>query len=118
MTQVALVTGAASGIGRACAEVMHGAGWHTAGIEWWVHIGDLPDGLQVYTVAVNWRFPYPDLYLGTDRGVYASKLVGGEWRPFGTGLPNTLVSDLAITPPGVVTAALYGRGAFQLRLPD
>jgi 2-hydroxycyclohexanecarboxyl-CoA dehydrogenase len=33
MTQVALVTGAASGIGRACAQVMRGTGWHTAGID-------------------------------------------------------------------------------------
>jgi 2-hydroxycyclohexanecarboxyl-CoA dehydrogenase len=33
MTQVALVTGAASGIGRECAEVMRRAGWHTAGID-------------------------------------------------------------------------------------
>ena len=33
MTQVALISGAASGIGRACAEVMHGAGWRTAGID-------------------------------------------------------------------------------------
>ena len=33
MTQVALISGAASGIGRACAEVMRGAGWRTAGID-------------------------------------------------------------------------------------
>lgn len=33
MTQVALISGAASGIGRACAEVMGGAGWRTAGID-------------------------------------------------------------------------------------
>ena len=30
---VAVVTGAASGIGRACAEVMRGSGWRTAGID-------------------------------------------------------------------------------------
>jgi 2-hydroxycyclohexanecarboxyl-CoA dehydrogenase len=30
---VAVITGAASGIGRACAEVMHGSGWRTAGID-------------------------------------------------------------------------------------
>ena len=33
MTAVALISGAASGIGRACAEVMCGAGWQTAGID-------------------------------------------------------------------------------------
>ena len=33
MTAVALISGAASGIGRACAEVMRGAGWQTAGID-------------------------------------------------------------------------------------
>jgi 2-hydroxycyclohexanecarboxyl-CoA dehydrogenase len=33
MTRVAVVTGAASGIGRACAEVMHRSGWRTAGLD-------------------------------------------------------------------------------------
>jgi 2-hydroxycyclohexanecarboxyl-CoA dehydrogenase len=33
MTQVAVITGAASGIGRACADVMRRSGWRTAGID-------------------------------------------------------------------------------------
>jgi 2-hydroxycyclohexanecarboxyl-CoA dehydrogenase len=33
MTPVAVISGAASGIGRACADVMHRSGWHTAGID-------------------------------------------------------------------------------------
>ena len=79
---------------------------------------DLPDGLQVYTVAADWRFSNLTLYVGTDRAVYASGLKAWGWRRFGEGLPSTLVSDLEITPGRVITAAAYGRGAFQLRLPD
>lgn len=91
---------------------------------------DLPRGLQVYTVAVDWRFDGPVLFAGTDRGVYATQLwrelatgalsldaTGVRWRLFGNGLPNTLVADLAISPPSVLTAATYGRGAFRLQLP-
>jgi 2-hydroxycyclohexanecarboxyl-CoA dehydrogenase len=33
MTRVAVISGAASGIGRACAQVMHRSGWRTAGID-------------------------------------------------------------------------------------
>jgi 2-hydroxycyclohexanecarboxyl-CoA dehydrogenase len=33
MTRVAVITGAASGIGRACADAMHRSGWRTAGID-------------------------------------------------------------------------------------
>lgn len=92
---------------------------------------DLPRGLQVYTVAVDWRFDGPVVFAGTDRGVYATQLwrefasgalsvdtTGVRWRLFGNGLPNTLISDLAISPLSVLTAATYGRGAFRLLLPE
>ena len=91
---------------------------------------DLPPGLQVYTVAVDWSFPGPVLFAGSDRGVFALQLppraaggalsldtAGAHWQRFGTGLPNTLVSDLAISPQAILTAATYGRGAFRVQLP-
>jgi hypothetical protein len=69
--------------------------------------------------------------LGTDRGVYVTQLwkyaagsgamsldtTGVKWSLFGTGLPNTLISDLVISPSRMMTAATYGRGVYQLQLP-
>jgi photosystem II stability/assembly factor-like uncharacterized protein len=87
-----------------------------AGNDWTDITRNLPGNLVVYAIAVDWRFPDPDVYVGTDRGVYTTKLKSGRWRPVGEGLPNTLVSDLEITPGGTLTAAAYGRGGFQLHL--
>ena len=42
MTRVAVISGAASGIGRACAEVMRRSGWRTAGIDLNPSDTDLP----------------------------------------------------------------------------
>ena len=42
MTPVAVISGAASGIGRACADVMHRSGWRTAGIDLNPSDTDLP----------------------------------------------------------------------------
>jgi hypothetical protein len=39
------------------------------------------------------------------------------WERFGTGLPNTLVDDLRIVPGGIMTAAEFGHGAYQVTLP-
>ena len=108
-----------------------GAGrvWITrdGGTSWFDITTDLPAGLQVYTVAVDWRSPQPSVFLGTDRSVFNSRLPGGSisglnvdhmtWRRFGNGLPQTLISDLGISPTGLMTAAAYGRGVFRVQLP-
>jgi hypothetical protein len=98
------------------------------GTSWSDTTTDLPAGLQVYTVAVDWSSSHPSVFLGTDRSVFTTKLRRGHgssgftvdhviWRRFGKGLPQTLISDLSISPAGLMTAAAYGRGVFQVRLP-
>jgi photosystem II stability/assembly factor-like uncharacterized protein len=108
-----------------------GAGrvWITkdGGTSWLDITTDLPAGLQVYTVAVDWRSSNPGVFLGTDRSVFNTTLQGGSnsglnvdhiaWLRFGKGLPQTLISVLGISPAGLITAAAYGRGVFQVQLP-
>lgn len=109
-----------------------GAGrvWITedGGTSWSDITTDLPRGLQVYTVAVDWGSSHPSVFLGTDRSVFSTTLRRGRmselnvnhvsWRRFRTGLPQTLISDLAISPTQrLMTAAAYGRGVFQVLLP-
>ncbi len=55
------------------------------------------------------------LYAGTDIGVYISVDSGGNWVPFGTGLPRVAVFDIAITNalPRQVRIATHGRGLWQ-----
>jgi photosystem II stability/assembly factor-like uncharacterized protein len=97
------------------------------GTSWSDMTTDLPAGLQVYTVAVDWHSSHPGVFLGTDRSVFSTRLRRGRtsglnvnhvtWRRFGKGLPQTLISDLSISPAGLITAAAYGRGVFQVRVP-
>jgi hypothetical protein len=66
-------------------------------------------------VAVKWDDasgggPVGWVYVGTDRGVFRARFATPGWQRFGTNLPNTLVSDLRLTP-GMLTAATHGRGA-------
>jgi hypothetical protein len=98
-----------------------------AGMSWSDITTDLPAALQVYTVAVDWRSSGPTVFVGTDRSVFSAILRRGPnsglnvdnitWARFGKGLPQTLISDLGISPAGVMTAAAYGRGVFQIQLP-
>jgi hypothetical protein len=101
---------------------------NNGGSNWTDITTNLPTGLQVYSLIVDWRFKNPPLFLGTDRSVYEARLNRTDsgltvdlprtkWSRFGKGLPNTLVSDLNISTSGVMTAGLYGRGVFQIQLP-
>ncbi len=85
-----------------------------SGGSWTDLTGNLPSGLQVYTVVVDWAANPAQIFAGTDRGVYLAPLSGGSWQIYGTGLPNTLVSDLRIDPAGTLTAGTLGHGAFQV----
>jgi hypothetical protein len=58
------------------------------------------------------------LFAGTDVGVYESTDSGTSWTPYGSGLPNAAVFDLAIGSPctsnEVLRAATHGRGVWQV----
>jgi len=89
----------------------------TDGGSTWTNIsGNLPD-IPAHTLALDPRNSPATMYLGTDAGVYISTNGGTSWSLFGTGLPNTLVSDLQISTAGnFLDAATYGRGVWQVPL--
>lgn len=87
----------------------------SGGQAWTDVTGDLPSDYETETLAVDWRFATPHLFVGTMRGVYISTDLGQHWTVFGQALPNTQVRDLDFLPQeNVLTAGTYGRGAFQI----
>jgi hypothetical protein len=91
--------------------------WMTTdgGASWTNQTGDLGLDLRTETLAVDWRYSTPVLYVGTLRGVYRSLNQGTNWTPFGQGMPNTSVSDLEFAPGlDLLAAGTYGRGAFEI----
>lgn len=55
-----------------------------------------------------------DIYVGTDVGVFYKKDSDITWQYYGTGMPNTQVSDLEIYyPTGKLRAGTYGRGIWE-----
>jgi photosystem II stability/assembly factor-like uncharacterized protein len=57
------------------------------------------------------------LYLGTDRGVYASFRGGAHWQSLRGNLPTTPVHDLAVqTRANDLVIGTHGRGVFVLDL--
>ena len=54
------------------------------------------------------------LYIGTDVGIFFKDSTMNVWQPFFNGLPNVIVSQLAIHyPTGKIRAATYGRGLWE-----
>jgi photosystem II stability/assembly factor-like uncharacterized protein len=54
------------------------------------------------------------LYLGTDIGVFRSTTRGASWESFNVGMPPVVIHDLVAHSSGLIQAATYGRGAFEL----
>lgn len=57
------------------------------------------------------------LYIGTDVGIFFKDATMSVWQPFFNGLPNVIVSQLAIFyPTGKIRASTYGRGLWESEL--
>jgi photosystem II stability/assembly factor-like uncharacterized protein len=57
----------------------------------------------------------PDtVYLGTDIGVFRSTMQGNDWRSFNRGMPPVVVHGFSANSSGMIQAATYGRGAYEL----
>ena len=57
------------------------------------------------------------LYIGTDIGVFRSDNSGGTWATFTTGMPPVVVMALASHSSGLIQAATFGRGIYELPSP-
>jgi len=85
-----------------------------AGSTWSDITGDLPSGLRGMSMAADFRATPPQLYLGTDFGVYLSKNGGTNWTKEDLNLPNLAIYDLAVdTTNNFVLAGTHGRGVWR-----
>ena len=84
---------------------------------------DLPTDQAYFAIVHQARNTNNPIYVGTSLGVYRLDDTLNEWEQYSTGLPNTAISDLEISPDdAVLVASTYGRGAWQtpiqVQLPD
>jgi photosystem II stability/assembly factor-like uncharacterized protein len=85
------------------------------GVSWQDVTGNL-SGQSVNTIAVD-PDPPRNLYVGTSVGVWYSGSRGALWLPYGWGLPNAMVLDLAIHRKSrKIRAATHGRGLWEVAL--
>jgi len=81
------------------------------GAAWRDITGNLPD-VPANTLLID-PLDTRVIYLGTDIGVF--RMTGDTaWQPLTSGMPPVVVTELAAHPSGLIQAATYGRGAFEL----
>ncbi|HXF40898.1 MAG TPA: IPT/TIG domain-containing protein [Blastocatellia bacterium] len=83
-----------------------------SGASWSDISGGLPD------IPVNALLIDPassnTIYAGSDVGVFRSTTRGDSWRSFNRGLPPVVIHEFAANSSGVIQAATYGRGVYEL----
>lgn len=74
------------------------------------NLPNLPANCSVYETGSNDR-----IYVGMDVGVYYKDNSSTTWTLYNTGLPNTAIMDMEMSPaaPGRIFAATYGRGVYE-----
>ncbi|UCH94070.1 MAG: hypothetical protein JSV88_27905 [Candidatus Aminicenantes bacterium] len=82
-----------------------------SGITWTDVSGQLPN-IPANCLAID---PYSlGVYVGTDLGVFYSASGQGDWQRFDNGLPNVIVTDMAIQKTAAkIVAGTYGRGVWE-----
>lgn len=85
------------------------------GLSWINRSAGLPN-VPANSIVVQPNSPN-GLYLGTDLGVFYRDDYTNGWEPYGTGMPNVVVSELEINmASGKLRAATYGRGIWEADL--
>ncbi len=85
------------------------------GTSWTDLTGDLPD-VPVSALVIDPDTAY--LYIGTDVGVFLSGDNGAHWQPLGNGLPNTVVTGLALYRSSrLLRASTHGRSMWDITVP-
>jgi len=83
-----------------------------AGASWTDISGNLPN-IPTNTLLIDANTP-TTLYVGTDVGVFRSTTDGNTWETYNTGMPPVIISELDMQAGGLMQAATYGRGAYQM----
>ena len=83
-----------------------------AGANWTDISGNLPN-IPVNTLLIDPQTP-TTLYIGTDIGVGRSTVGGNTWETYNEGMPPVVVTSLAAQPSGLIQAATYGRGVYEI----
>lgn len=76
-----------------------------AGTSWTNYSGSLPN-VPVHSICVATE----GVYAGTEIGVFFRADGATDWRPFYTGMPKAIVTDLWVNENGLLYASTFGRG--------
>jgi photosystem II stability/assembly factor-like uncharacterized protein len=103
--RIAYVTVSGFGTGHVFMTTDGGAAWSDVS-------GDLPD-IPANALLTDPKSP-ATLYVGTDIGVFRTTNGGARWNTLDRGMPPVVVTAFASQASGLIQAATYGRGAYEM----